>query len=230
MSLTGTKGMDVFNATYTAMSGCDIKAILGDVLLGNIQGLSLSITREKTPNYVMGSKDPVGFSRGKRGIAGSMIFSLFDRDALWDIMNPGADRNTLTGPSNIDTRYYAAATDIFAGGKAKSIADTTSFGGVLRPAAYIDQIPPFTITLTGSNEAGHNTYMAIYGVEFLNQGIGISIDDIANEAQCTFVARSVVGWQPLARGSTYSVSDMNASLEEKMKNTEAYRMAEATPA
>jgi len=73
--------------TFTSMSGCDIQAFIESTLLGNIQGVSFSVTREKAPIYIMGSVDPVSFSRGKRGIAGSLIFTNFDREALYDIKN-----------------------------------------------------------------------------------------------------------------------------------------------
>lgn len=45
-------------------------------------GLSFTVTRERAPLYTMGSAAPRSFSRGKRGIAGSMISLVFDRSAL----------------------------------------------------------------------------------------------------------------------------------------------------
>ena len=64
-------GEGSFAQTYTSFSGVDIQAVFGDTKIGNLQGVSYSITREKAPIYCMGSVDPLGFSRGKRGIAGS---------------------------------------------------------------------------------------------------------------------------------------------------------------
>ncbi len=59
-----TYSSDKIQQSYTSMSGCDIQAFIESVALGNIQGVSFSITREKAPIYVMGSVDPVSFSRG----------------------------------------------------------------------------------------------------------------------------------------------------------------------
>jgi hypothetical protein len=42
---------------------------------------------------------------------------------------------------------------------------------------YSDQILPFDITLAGTNEMGAATAMKIFGVEILNEGSGMSIDD-----------------------------------------------------
>ncbi len=56
---------------------------------------------------------------------------------------------------------------------------------------YSDQVLPFDITLAGTNENGAATCMKIFGVEILNEGSGISIDDAVTEVQATFVARYV---------------------------------------
>ena len=56
---------------------------------------------------------------------------------------------------------------------------------------YSDQILPFDITLTGANEYGAMCAAKIFGVELLNEGTGISIDDAVSEASATFVARAV---------------------------------------
>ena len=63
---------------------------------------------------------------------------------------------------------------------------------------YVDQIPPFDITLVGSNEYGASTMMAILGVELVNEGYGISIDDLVSEQQYTFIAREIVPWTSTA--------------------------------
>jgi hypothetical protein len=57
--------------------------------------------------------------------------------------------------------------------------------------AFSDQILPFDITLAGTNELGAATCMKIFGVEILNEGSGVSIDDAVTEMQATFVTRYV---------------------------------------
>ncbi len=148
----------------------------------------------------MGSTDAVSFGRGKRGHAGSMIFTNFDRHALYDVK----------AASNINgkpLKYYRKATDVPAGGRSLLLG-TNLEPGDLRAmghsypsdANYADQIPPFTITLTGQNEYGNTSVMAILGVEFINEGAGISIDDIVSESQFTFVARVILPWRPIIGG------------------------------
>jgi hypothetical protein len=63
---------------------------------------------------------------------------------------------------------------------------------------YSDQVLPFDITLSANNEYGANTAAKIFGVEILNEGSGISIDDAVSEASATFVARAVEPLQAVA--------------------------------
>lgn len=68
--------------TYTSYSGVDIRVIINGAQVGSMQALSYAIQREKAPIYVMGSVDPVSYSRGKRGIAGTMISLMLDTHLL----------------------------------------------------------------------------------------------------------------------------------------------------
>jgi len=201
--------------TYTSMSGCDIQAFIESALIGNIQGVSFSITREKAPIYVMGHADPVSFSRGKRGIAGSLIFTNFDREALYDVKKS----------DTLELQYYKKNFDIAAGGRSYDLSSSASaqlnLDATKSVANYSDQIPPFSIVLTGANEYGSSMWMAILGCELLNEGAGLSIDDIVNETQMTFVARGIVPWQPKTTNQGWK--DLTDSALTKFENTEASR-------
>jgi hypothetical protein len=56
---------------------------------------------------------------------------------------------------------------------------------------YSDQVLPFDVTLAGANEYGAMACAKIFGLEILNEGSGVSIDDAVTEMQATFVARAV---------------------------------------
>jgi hypothetical protein len=83
--------------TYTSYSGVDIRVVINGAQVGSMQALSYAIQREKAPIYVMGSVDPISYSRGKRGIAGTMISLMMDTHIL---MSP-----SFTG------EYYLGDTD-----------------------------------------------------------------------------------------------------------------------
>ena len=72
---------------------------------------------------------------------------------------------------------------------------------------YSDQILPFDITLAGTSETGAATAMKIYyGVEILNEGSGVSIDDAVTEMRAKFVVRLV---ETVARLGGYFGGDKN---------------------
>ena len=87
--------------------------------------------------------------------------------------------------------------------KASGISQTSEEeafrGGVVQRtrAWYHDQIPPFDIVLVALNEYGHAARMVIRGVEILNAGSGISIDDITVDENMTFVATDIIPWRSL---------------------------------
>jgi hypothetical protein len=60
---------------------------------------------------------------------------------------------------------------------------------------YVDQVMPFDVVVTAANEYGSFAKMVIHGVEILNSGSGMSIDDISLDEACTFVATRVTPWQ-----------------------------------
>ena len=216
--------------TYNASSGCDIIATLDGIVIGNLNGISYSTTREKAPIYVMGSTDAVSFGRGKRGHAGSLVFTNFDRHALYDFME-----GAYGGGISDKKRYYywAKRTDVPAGGRSQLIGttfnDLSALGVERRKPNYSDQIPPFTITLTSLNEYGNVSVMHIVGVEFINEGSGVSIDDIVTETQMTFVAREILGWRPLMEGAKISGDSYNitnTNILETINQLTAIKQAE----
>jgi hypothetical protein len=205
-----------YAAAYTTFSGCDIKAVFGDQAVGEIQAISVQITREKAGIYTMGDPNPRSFSRGKRGIAGSLIFIQFDRDAVLIAMQDRkfqGDKDEVRpfGPGSTSTSLeyelrstsgVTAASPIGAPIDAspsirQQESDLTSIESdqEVLSAFYSDQIPPFDITLVAANEYGDIASMGIFGVEFLNEGWGISIDDLVSEKQYTYLARNVSWWQ-----------------------------------
>jgi hypothetical protein len=208
-----------FAKTYNSFSGVDIKAVLGNVVVAEIQAISYSVTREKAPLYTMGSADPRSFSRGKRGIAGTLIFLVFDRHALLGTFGFMAKDPSLfmsdiddfmpnTNSSN--TPSAGAAISTLASGElnfdsfvAESpLNESLDADQEVQPPWFADQILPFDITLAAANEYGAFAVMRIYGVEILNEGYGVSIDDIVSEQQMTYVARTLVAWQPVTSGKT----------------------------
>lgn len=192
--------IEEYRKTYTTFSGADIVCMFNGVAVGELSGITWSVSREKAPVYTMGSPNPRSFSRGKRGIAGSLIFTTFDRPALYNLI---ASETAKGDASNftIWTRNWNLLPNMnstIAAGLAP--IDSQAFGvSKVRPY-YADQCPPFDITITYSNEYGQAAVKSIYGVELLNEGSGASMDDIVIEETMTFVAREVGPMVPTNTG------------------------------
>lgn len=211
-----TAETSVYAKSYNSFSGVDIKAVFGNKAIAELQAISYSVTREKAPLYTMGSADPRSFSRGKRGIAGTLVFIVFDRHALLSVFGEGGT-SPLYFQSDVDdmrpvpvpTNSISATASIASVGAAGVTPGTTATAQesdlnstvnedqIVVAPWFVDQIPPFDITLAAANEYGALAVMRIYGVEILNEGYGVSIDDIVSEQQMTYVARTLAGWRPV---------------------------------
>lgn len=99
-----------FVKTMTSFSGADLIVNFGPKVIGELQQISWAVEREKAPVYTLGSADPRSFSRGKRAIAGSLVFAVFDRDALLTEMTDEttfkqiAPEAMFTAAGNLTTR------------------------------------------------------------------------------------------------------------------------------
>lgn len=241
-----------YMAAATSMSGVDITAVIDQVVVGTLQAISWSITREKAPIYTMGDPNPRSFSRGKRGIAGSMTFITMDRTALWHVMQDkdhwyyahpleivGTDADTsFEEPNPVNYGYLTQTADDTGGTTTYSpqeaiegteaaltsddrlgvynfqnfnrdiwsltdmLTNIIQEGGLLASlktqAVYYDQIPPFNVVLVGQNESGYAFISSLIGVEILNMGGGLSVDDITNEEQTTYISRFWNPWRPVS--------------------------------
>ncbi len=155
----------------------------------------------------MGSPDVRAYSRNKRGIAGSLIWINFDRHALLILVQQCAGTfvcdvdeirpqysNVNNGGSVFQSSVVRAAGPSIASTIGALDSQTITSAGQNSQLAtpwYSDQVLPFDVTLSGANEYGAACAAKIFGIEILNEGSGISIDDAVTEMQATFVARVV---------------------------------------
>lgn len=197
--------------SYSSYSGADIFASINRKVFAEIQGITYSISRAKVPIYTMGSAEPRSFSRGNRGIAGTIIFSVFDRDALLEAFKDEFEEKNVkiqkfvandsesvmkrysenkTGFTSIEdwdnmmTELVNTSTNAEDSSISSAVVDTFT-------PHYADEILPFDVTLTFANEYGNASMMVIYGVEILNEGSGFSTDTMVSEKAYTYMARRI---------------------------------------
>ena len=60
----------------------------------------------------------------------------------------------------------------------------------------------FDVVLSAANEYGMLAIMKITGIELMNQGYGVSIDDIVSEHSYTYIATGIVPWRSLGMHSS----------------------------
>ena len=157
----------------------------------------------------MGSAEPRSFSRGKRGIAGTLVFTIFDRDALiaglkehveqeksFQRIGKNLNMEAMT-LDDWDQKMTARAINGVSGVASKESDKITQNVAEKADLQYADEIPPFDITISFANEYGQKATLVIYGVEILNEGSGFSIDNVTSEKACTFVARKVDYMRPV---------------------------------
>ena len=100
-----------YTKTYSTFGGSDIVCSFNDVVIGECQAITYSITREKVAVYTLGSAEPRSFSRGKRGIAGNLVFIVFNRDALLSALDSNITKykgnDVVTLLNEFDTRFLS---------------------------------------------------------------------------------------------------------------------------
>lgn len=80
-------------ATFHSFSGCDIRAMVYDYRLqkyqelADIQTISYNVFREKMPVRALGTTHAKGYTLGPRTIAGSLIFTVFNKSVLNSLLS-----------------------------------------------------------------------------------------------------------------------------------------------
>lgn len=105
--------------TLTSFSGADLVATFANKVIGELQQISWAVQRDKAPVFTCGSPDARSFSRGKRGLAGSMVFAVFDHDALvaslqtvWNEIAPAAMFTAAGNIKHANSENFTNALDM----------------------------------------------------------------------------------------------------------------------
>lgn len=195
-----------YEQAYTSFGGVDIRAYFNNVSIGTLQAINFSVQREVAPLYVMGLTNPRSFTRGKRAIGGTMVFTIFDKQALLDEMSSLTKPNEQPYLNPLEAKVTAAAKAGDASGLNNAVRGLiqgagaapnqgTNYGWKVQQAAqYPDQLPPFDVVLTAQNEFGVVRTMSVLGCMLMEGRSGVSVDDLTLEEQVTYVARDISYW------------------------------------
>ena len=161
-----------YKKTYTSFSGADIIATIDipgkpPLVIGELQTISYSIHREVIPVRTIGRANPVGFVSGQRTIAGSLIFTVFDKNLVYQF------KDWL--------RLYCST------GINADINVDTEFGRY----SLMDEMPPFNINIIFQNEYGQKSKITIENVVIVDEGQIMSIEDMITENTMSYVATDI---------------------------------------
>lgn len=94
-------------------------------------------------------------------VSGSMVFTTFHNHIMHEFLESAQYRSTGVG----DWDRFAYSSHL------------------------MDQIPPLDISISFANEYGNLSWMAVLGVEFMNEGLVMSIEDLFLEGTTQYIAR-----------------------------------------
>lgn len=166
-----------YQRTLTSFSGADIIATITPVggkpiVFGEIQTLSYSIYRPTNPVYTLGRINPKGVVRGQRTIAGSLIFTVFDRHVLKSVMNA---YDFTTNPTGAEDTFDFDPDELLE----------------MKNNMKTDEMPPFDINVTFLNEHGNSATLNLYGIHILTEGQTMSIEDMMTENTMQYIAMDI---------------------------------------
>lgn len=182
---------NVYSKTYTSFSGADIVATITPlggrpIVFGEIQTISYSIYRPTRPVYALGRINPKGVVRGQRTIAGSLIFTVFDRHVLKQVME--SYRAGLTDKTINNAKVVVPDRN---GNLVPGYKFTESEIAEMKTNMKTDEMPPFDINITFLNEYGNSATLNIYGVHIITEGQTMSIEDMITENTMQYIAMDI---------------------------------------
>lgn len=145
--------------------------------LGTLTMVSVSSHRETFPVTTLGHTGPIGFTRGHRLYAGTLVFSVFDRSAFTNALDP------LEAPAG-----YTQASDVTARAGRK--------GALLDMKA--DELPPFDIHMVYTTPNGVQCYEGLRGVYVVDAGSVRSVDLLQINESYSYMALDHIPIQRLS--------------------------------
>jgi len=152
-----------------SFSGSDCKAYAyynkqKAIHLDNISTVSISVHEAKAPVRRLGFMAPVGYTRGIRTIAGSLVFTIVGSEHPLEYLRKTDNRGV---------RYH-------------SEDPNNSRKNPVR-------LSPFNLMLLYKTELPHSvgSKLVLKGVEFLNEGLVTSVNDLISEIVLQFVALDI---------------------------------------
>jgi hypothetical protein len=103
-----------------------------------------------------------------------MIFTVFDRNLVYDLRKEIDDAMTVAANKKLSTLYAARIKDVH------------------REYSVMDEMPPFDVTISFNNEYGNKAKLAIKGIVIVDEGQVMSIEDMITENTMSYMAQDII--------------------------------------
>lgn len=203
---------NIISDTFSSFTGADIQAVItyrlpGDTsnqfkqkLIGTLSAITVSVVREVNPLWSMGSSDFRAVARGKRSVSGTLTFTVFDRDPLVrdlfdvsDFQQMNREYATAAASTNVEANNLLAGPDgaLAGAGYNRAIQAASALRGIVAKQVrrYADQLPPFDVTISMTNEVGASSVAAVRNIYIVSQGSGWSTHDLESDQVYSYIAR-----------------------------------------
>lgn len=213
---------DAFNTptsdSYSSFTGADINAVItykenGTVmqkLIGTLSSITVSVVREVNPLWSMGSSDFRAVAKGKRSVSGTLVFTVFDKDPIVrDIFNDMTKSDLFETALTENTDFTSNSGGLWEAAVSAQTLSIKAAQNVRNLVAgqtrrYADQLPPFDITISMTNENGASSVAAVRQIYIVSQGGGWSTHDLESDQVYSYIARFYEPLTPIvARAGGY---------------------------
>lgn len=196
--------------TYSSYSGVDIRVVINGEPIGSMQALSYAIQREKAPIYVMGSVDPISYSRGKRGIAGTMISLLLDKHFIYsdNFRNEKAylDKDELFEGAVRGGQQGGPVGNAADEARLRNLATGSNLQNVGGAGLEVDQYGQRTDAIYDAENVANNYQVA--SVFYVDQILPFDVSIVAANEYGSAAQMRLYGCEILNEGSGFSIDDM----------------------
>lgn len=176
-SINQTKQIETRESLKTPISAS--QSFFSPIHLTQMATISVSIHEAKSPVRRIGERGVSGYTRGIRTIAGTIVFLIIEDHPLRML--------AAKDPANIYSNLVGWSRDLETKGRG------SGYGEIRFDNKISTLISPMNIMLRYQTEVaeGAGASMMLEGVEFVNEGIVTSVNDMVTEVVCQFVAQDI---------------------------------------
>ena len=153
------------------------------IKLSQMATISISIHEAKSPVRRLGERAAHGYTRGIRTIAGTMVFLIIEDHPLRML--------AAKDPANLYPELIGWSRDLETKGIGSGYGEIRFDNKISTLISPLNIMLRYQTELAAGNDKSAGGSMMLEGVEFVNEGIVTSVNDMVTEVVCQFVAQDI---------------------------------------